>query len=204
MVPSTEVMRRADMDGMEALLVLNQLRPILWMGDDRIPKYLLHGQQRYQDIVQVSLSCCNIDFGCWEPDVEPNSLEEYDADGPPKFQRAVVARPRMEACCTQGNHRCPKDTRERLTRWAFVLQEFSFTVGLISGRNNKITNALSRPVQGNELQIEAISVNGILVDDEELLVSLKQYLRAGEICEHLLAGTKLKGSHLELTELLYV
>ncbi|KAA3673980.1 uncharacterized protein DEA37_0014953 [Paragonimus westermani] len=81
MIPNTEVLRRADMDGMEAMLMLNQLRwlgHVRRMGDDRIPKQLLYGQvksgkrnpggqkRRYQDVVQVSLSRCNIDFRCWE------------------------------------------------------------------------------------------------------------------------------------------
>ncbi|KAA3670741.1 uncharacterized protein DEA37_0008739 [Paragonimus westermani] len=69
-IPNTEVLRRADMDGMEAKLVLNQLR---WLGhvrrmdDDRIPRQLPYGQvksgkrnpggqrRRYQDVLR-----------CWE------------------------------------------------------------------------------------------------------------------------------------------
>ncbi|KAA3670761.1 uncharacterized protein DEA37_0015017 [Paragonimus westermani] len=81
MIQNTEVLRRAEMDGMEAMLLLNQL---CWLGhvrrmdDDRIPKQLLYGQVksnkrnpggqklRYQDVVQVSPSRCNIVFRCWE------------------------------------------------------------------------------------------------------------------------------------------
>ncbi|KAA3674449.1 uncharacterized protein DEA37_0011670 [Paragonimus westermani] len=67
MIPNTEVLRLADMDGMEAMLMLNQLRwlgHVRQMGDDHIPKQLLYGQvksgkrnpggqmRRYQDVVQ--------------------------------------------------------------------------------------------------------------------------------------------------------
>ncbi|KAA3676185.1 fyn-related kinase [Paragonimus westermani] len=63
------------------MLMLNHLGwlgHVRRMGDDRIPKQLLYrqvktgkrhpgGQKRiYQDVVQVSLSRCNIDFRCWE------------------------------------------------------------------------------------------------------------------------------------------
>ncbi|KAA3671148.1 uncharacterized protein DEA37_0010594 [Paragonimus westermani] len=74
-------MRRAGTDGMEAMLMLNQLRwlgHVRRLGDDRIPKQLMYGQvksgrrnpggqkRRYQDVVQVSLSRHNIEFRCWE------------------------------------------------------------------------------------------------------------------------------------------
>ncbi|KAF8564747.1 hypothetical protein P879_11082 [Paragonimus westermani] len=69
MVPNTEVLRRAEMEGVEAMLMLNELR---WlgherrMGDDRIQNQLVCGQvksgkrnsgdqkQRCQDINQFS------------------------------------------------------------------------------------------------------------------------------------------------------
>ena len=48
-VPNTAVLRRAGIDGIEAMLMLHQLR---WLGhvrrmsDERIPKQLLYGQLR--------------------------------------------------------------------------------------------------------------------------------------------------------------
>ena len=80
-LPDTDVLRRANMEGMEALLILNQLR---WVGhvcrmdDHRIPKQLLYGQLkigkrkpgrqklRYQDAVRTNLSNINLDLRLWE------------------------------------------------------------------------------------------------------------------------------------------
>ncbi|KAA3675654.1 uncharacterized protein DEA37_0006311 [Paragonimus westermani] len=64
MIPNTEVLRRAGTDGMEAMLMMNQLRLARSLkSGKRNPG----GQKRrYQDVVQVSLSRCNIDFRCWK------------------------------------------------------------------------------------------------------------------------------------------
>ena len=80
-VPNTAVLRRAGLDGIEAMLMLHQLRwlgHVRRMGDERIPKQLLYGQLkagkrnvgrprlRYQDCVRASLSSCGVDHRTWE------------------------------------------------------------------------------------------------------------------------------------------
>ena len=81
MIPNTEVLRRANVDGIEAMIMLSQLR---WLGHVRrmdtirTPKQLLYGQLRtgkravgqpklrYQDQVKSTLKHCNIDLHVWE------------------------------------------------------------------------------------------------------------------------------------------
>lgn len=80
-VPNTEVLRKANIDGIECSLMRNQLRwagHVKRMDDNRIPKQLLFGQLkigvrsrgrpkfRYSDSLQVSLKNCNLGFRSWE------------------------------------------------------------------------------------------------------------------------------------------
>ena len=43
-----------------------------------------------------------------------------------------------------------KDTRDKLTRWSLLLQEFSFTIEHCPGKDNELPDALSRNPQDNE------------------------------------------------------
>ena len=81
MTPNTEVLRRANINGIEATIMLNQLR---WVGhvrrmdSKRIPKQLLYGQLktgkrnvgkpklRYQDQLRATLRRCKMDLHTWE------------------------------------------------------------------------------------------------------------------------------------------
>ena len=80
-VSNTQVLKKAKISGIEAMLMRNQLR---WVGhikrmvDVRLQKRLLYGQLktgyrkrgrpklRYSDTVQVSLKATNISLGTWE------------------------------------------------------------------------------------------------------------------------------------------
>ena len=81
MIPNTDILRRAGVDGIEAMLMLNQLR---WAGHvhrmdpTRIPKQLLYGRLkfgkrrvgrptfRFQDSLKRSLLACDISLCSWE------------------------------------------------------------------------------------------------------------------------------------------
>ena len=110
MTPDTAVLRKANTKGIEALLVLNQLRwvgHICRMDDQRIPKQLLFGQLkigkrkpgrqklRYQDTVKVNLSNINLDCRSWE-DVTADRTADRTKwrktlwTGVGKFQEAVI------------------------------------------------------------------------------------------------------------------
>ena len=84
-VPDTEVLQRADMESIHAMLLRSQLR---WAGhvhrmdDCRLPKRLLYGElsagkrshgrpkKRYKDTLKESLKRCNISHSTWEETAE--------------------------------------------------------------------------------------------------------------------------------------
>ena len=81
MIPNTEVLKKCNMPGIEALLLQAQLR---WCGhlvrikDDRIPRTVFYGQLkkrsrtaggqklRFKDTLKSNLKSCNIDISNWE------------------------------------------------------------------------------------------------------------------------------------------
>ena len=80
-VPNTDVLERCEIEGIEALLIKNQLRwagHLVRMEDSRIPKSLFYGElvdghrsrggqhKRYKDVLKSSLKACNIPTGTWE------------------------------------------------------------------------------------------------------------------------------------------
>ena len=80
-VPDTEVLQRAGMESVHAMLKRSQLRwagHVLRMSDERLPKRLLYGElkvgkrshggqrKRYKDTLKASLKCCSINHDTWE------------------------------------------------------------------------------------------------------------------------------------------
>ena len=80
-VPNQEILRRAELSGIEAMLSSAQLRwtgHIFRMDDRRLPKQLLHAElsagdrhaggqrKRYKDVLKSTLKACNIPLGTWQ------------------------------------------------------------------------------------------------------------------------------------------
>ena len=87
-VPDTEVLQRAQMESVHAMLKRSQLR---WAGhvhrmpDERLPKRLFYGElkegkrshggqrKRYKDTLKASLKCCGINPDTWETTAQDRS-----------------------------------------------------------------------------------------------------------------------------------
>ena len=80
-VPNQEILRRAELSGIEAMLSSAQLRwtgHVLRMDDRRLPKQLLHAElsaggghvlgqrKRYKDVLKSTLKACNIPLKKWQ------------------------------------------------------------------------------------------------------------------------------------------
>ena len=80
-VPNQEILRRAELSGIEAMLSSAQLRwtgHMLRMDDRRLPKQLLHAElsagdrhaggqrKRYKDVLKSTLKACIIPLGTWQ------------------------------------------------------------------------------------------------------------------------------------------
>ncbi len=80
-IPDTEVLQRAEMESVFAMLKCSQLRwagHVCRMSDERLPKRLFYGElkegkcsqggqrKRYKDCLKASLKCCNISPDSWE------------------------------------------------------------------------------------------------------------------------------------------
>ena len=80
-IPDTEVLQRADMSSIYAMLKRSQLRwagHVHRMSDERLPKRLFYGEltegkrshggqkKRYKDTLKASLKCCGINPDSWE------------------------------------------------------------------------------------------------------------------------------------------
>ena len=87
-VPDTEVLHRAEMESIYAMLKRSQLRwagHVCRMPDERLPKRLLYGElrhgrrsrggqrKRYKDTLKASLKSCGLDPETWEADAQHRS-----------------------------------------------------------------------------------------------------------------------------------
>ena len=61
-----------------------------------------------------------------------------------------------------------RDPRGRLARWAYRLQEFTFTIEHVRGEDNGIPDMLSRPTQEELVPPEAIPVNVLVTSHAEV------------------------------------
>ena len=97
-----------------------------------------------------------------------------------------------------------KDPRGRLARWAYRLQEFTFTIGHIDGTKNEVPDMLSRPLQEDILPETAIPICLITTRDKRLLEDQKKDELVTAVRNHLQAGTKPASTSPEIKELLNV
>ena len=88
MIPNTEVLKKCNMPGIEALLLQGQLRwcgHLVRMKNDRIPRAVFYGQLkegsrtggqklRFKDTLKSNLKSCNIDISNWESYASDRSL----------------------------------------------------------------------------------------------------------------------------------
>ncbi|CAH8545954.1 unnamed protein product, partial [Dicrocoelium dendriticum] len=97
-----------------------------------------------------------------------------------------------------------RDPRGRLARWAYRLQEFTFTIEHIDGTKNVMPDMLSRPSLDEFLPDTAIPVSRVAAEDRSLLESQRANELVRLVCTHLQAGTKPEVTSGEIEELLRI
>ena len=123
-VSNVEVLRRAGLDSIEAVIATTQLRwtgHVIRMADDRIPKKLLYGELeqgkrkvggqklRYKDVIKRHLKAAEIETNNWE-DLATDRAQWRQTlhNGNEKIQRKYVAASELRHYRRHnpGNHPC--------------------------------------------------------------------------------------------------